>query len=364
MGKTRGSRVEVASAEANIPVLPDAVKQIGTANQELGRIADTIRRDGKIKSDHRSILYASVVVALVAVPCVLALMFTHNPNQIVAVIIVVAVAVCAALWLGFRPPRPLQKTMSASIGARVAEHIAVVSPRSPQPLSFGNENMNLDGPVNTISSPRSPPRPPDEVLIAAGLRAFYPSRDFYNSHRANAHSIDKYVATASKTLVMVSVNLMTGLPFDGLCRVLASRLENRAVPLSAVISLLDFRSEYLMQSMSSVFGWPPEELKLSIFRALGELLKFRSHLSSTAQSRLDLRVHKSIPFGSAILLDHREPNGRIQIESKPYKVPVRQSFAFEIGPHGTSGLYEAMVDGFQSLLADGEACDLSWVESV
>ena len=81
----------------------------------------------------------------------------------------------------------------------------------------------------------------------------------------------------------------------------------------------------------------------------------RYGLSSDAQKRLDIRVHRAIPFGSAIMIDHHESIGRIQIETKPYKAPLRKSFAFEIAPTGPDDLYHALVRGFEDLLRDGEA---------
>jgi len=53
------------------------------------------------------------------------------------------------------------------------------------------------------------------------------------------------------------------------------------------------------------------------------------------------------------MIDHREAWGRIQIETKPYKAPVRKSLAFELGPTGSDGLYAALTDGFETLLKDG-----------
>lgn len=70
-----------------------------------------------------------------------------------------------------------------------------------------------------------------------------------------------------------------------------------------------------------------------------------------------IRVHNTLPFGSAILIDHREDHGRIQIETKPYKAVLNESFAFEVAPFGTSGLYRTLVNGYESLLKDGSAIE-------
>ena len=191
-----------------------------------------------------------------------------------------------------------------------------------------------------------------ELIPAAGLTAFYPSRDYYRTHRT-ASSIDAYVATARKTVIMVSINLMTGVPFDGLCDVLRRKLE-AAQDFSAVISLLDPLNEHLMEALAPVLDMDSRELSDSIRASLGKLLRLKASLSQAAQQRLVVRVHRAIPLGSAILLDHDEPFGRIQIESKVYKAHVRNSFAFEIVPTTDDGFYHTLKKGYEALLNDGE----------
>lgn len=74
------------------------------------------------------------------------------------------------------------------------------------------------------------------------------------------------------------------------------------------------------------------------------------------QSRLDVRVHTSLPFGSAILLDHAHAIGRIQIETKPYKVGLQRSFAFEVARRSESGvLFETLTTAYEKLVADGQS---------
>ena len=78
---------------------------------------------------------------------------------------------------------------------------------------------------------------------------------------------------------------------------------------------------------------------------------------TSAKNRLELRVHNTIPFGSAIIVDHKESYGRIQIETKPYKAVLNDSFAFEIAPHGTSGFYQTLINGYEALIKDGNAIE-------
>jgi pyrimidine deaminase RibD-like protein len=195
-----------------------------------------------------------------------------------------------------------------------------------------------------------------ELIEAAGLTGFYPSRRFY-VFRRDGSSIDSYVSRAKKSIVMVSINLLTGLSFDNLCSMLENKLSNSGKNLSVVISLLNPSKAELISSISPVLNRTKDQLYTSIKDTIDELAKFRSSLSSGAQSRFDIRVHNAIPFGSAIMIDHREKYGRIQIETKPYKAVLNDAFAFEIAPHGKSNFYQTLVRGYEALLGDGNSIE-------
>ncbi len=76
-------------------------------------------------------------------------------------------------------------------------------------------------------------------VAEAGLTAFYPSRDYYPRFRQQAATIDRYVSTAQSTAVLVSINLMTGIPFHDLCQALERKLTASGSAFGVVISLLD-----------------------------------------------------------------------------------------------------------------------------
>ena len=198
-----------------------------------------------------------------------------------------------------------------------------------------------------------------ELIEAAGLSGFYPSRAYY-SHRDGASSIDRYIATARQSLVMVSINLMTGIPFDGMLDVLEKKLETRDPKFTATISLLNPLCEPVIRSVAPVLDLAPDELSRLTTQSATKLLRFRRALSGTAQGRLHLRLHDAVPFGSAIMLDHREPDGRIQIETKAYKAPVRKSFAFEVmRTAGEDELYGTLLSAYERLIEDG--CDMDTI---
>ena len=194
----------------------------------------------------------------------------------------------------------------------------------------------------------------NQGIEAAGLTAFIPSRHYYAILRPDASSIDRYIATAKSSVILISINLMTGLPYDDFCSVLEPKLEDRDNVFTATVSLLDPRREELLAAIAPIFRMSPGDLRDQIVKAVQDLTEFKGRLSATAKERLILNVHKAMPFGSVIMLDHREETGRIQIETKPYNASIGKSFGFEVVPSGASGLYKALAEGFEDLLHDGE----------
>jgi hypothetical protein len=79
-------------------------------------------------------------------------------------------------------------------------------------------------------------------------------------------------------------------------------------------------------------------------------------LKKDARKRLQIRVHGAVPFGSAILIDSEETGGKIQIEVKPYKMGLRNSFAYEIQNKGQP-FFQVMKNSYFNLVRDGTAYD-------
>lgn len=191
-----------------------------------------------------------------------------------------------------------------------------------------------------------------QQIVEAGITAFYQSRKDYGKYRANASTIDSYVATANHSLHMVSINLMTGLPFDDLCSVLKKKLE-RDSNFSVTISLLNPWKHELMLALSPVLNMEPEKLSESIKSSLSELSKLKQRMSKHVQDRFEIRAHNAIPFGSAIIIDGDTGKGKIQIETKVFKAPLRKSFAFEISDQGRNELFVTLRDGYFRLIREG-----------
>jgi hypothetical protein len=194
-------------------------------------------------------------------------------------------------------------------------------------------------------------------IAEAGLTTFYPSRDYYSRFRQESATIDRYASTAQSTVVFVSINLMTGIPFHDLCMALKRKLTAPSSTFNVTISLLDPSRPELMAAIAPVLSKDPADLAETIRRSLRELARFKEELSRRARSRVEVRVHHAVPFGSAILIDHHLPNGRIQIETKPYKVGYQKSFAFEVMHTEPDCLYDVLAASYDALLRDGRPVD-------
>ena len=108
---------------------------------------------------------------------------------------------------------------------------------------------------------------------------------------------------------------------------------------------------------SYVLALSADRLAKSIKDTLEELNKLKEGLLPDSQDRFKILVHNAIPFGSAIMLDVFSGNGRIQIETKPYKAPLRKSFAIEVTNKGSNEIYSTLRDGYCQLLDEADSYD-------
>ena len=100
----------------------------------------------------------------------------------------------------------------------------------------------------------------------------------------------------------------------------------------------------------------PDKLSDSIGRSMNKLKELRDELPEHQRSRLTLGFHHSLPFGSAIILDEGFSSARLQIETKPYKAPMSDSFAFEVVPSNDEALYHTLLKSYRDLMGDGRTC--------
>lgn len=190
-----------------------------------------------------------------------------------------------------------------------------------------------------------------EQIHAIGLSAFYSSRDDYSKYRAYAASIDKYIDTATESVCMVSITLSTGITVDDICKVFEDKLKQNK-NFRIVISLLNPYNDILYKTIMPLFKQSETTLQENTISALRTLVNFRKTLNAEEQERIVIKVHQTLPFGSAIILDGDTEDGTIQIETKPYDVGMRKSFAFEI--KNNSGIfYETLKQSYYKLIEDG-----------
>lgn len=190
-----------------------------------------------------------------------------------------------------------------------------------------------------------------EQIYTIGLSAFYSSRDDYSKYREHASSIDKYINGAAESICMVSITLATGIPVDDICRVFKIKLKHNK-NFRVVISLLNPYNDELYRTIMPLFKQSEKTLQENTISAIKTLVNFRNSLKIDEQDRFVIKVHQTLPFGSAIILDGDTENGTIQIETKPYDVGMRKSFAFEI--QNNSGIfYETLKQSYYKLIDDG-----------
>lgn len=187
-------------------------------------------------------------------------------------------------------------------------------------------------------------------ISAIGLRAFYSSRDDYSKYRTATSSIDKYIGQAKNSICMVSITLATGISFDDICKVFKAKLRNKDFTIT--VSLLNPYKDELYQALELQFGQPAKALQGDTINTLRSLKNLRTSLKPDEQERFIIKVHQSLPFGSAIILDGNSENGTIQIETKPYGVGMRKSFAFEIG-NNDGEFYDTIKSSYNELINDG-----------
>jgi len=146
---------------------------------------------------------------------------------------------------------------------------------------------------------------------------------------------------------------MTGIIFADVLSVLEEKLKHNS-DFVCVISLLNPWQPCLMLGISQVLRMSTEKLTESIKDTLSKLSRLKQKLPNKVQGRFEIRVHNAIPFGSAIMIDVDSGEGKIQIETKPYKSPIGKSFAFEISNKGRNELFKTLRDGYFRLIDEGE----------
>lgn len=193
-----------------------------------------------------------------------------------------------------------------------------------------------------------------EMINISGLNRIVPSRKYYGVLRNGAGSIGEYIGRAERSIEMVSISLSTGLMFENIFEVLKRKLLSSS-DFSVRISLVNPNIDYLIRTVTASVShehqeMTPEQLAGDIRRALGMLINGRGKLPADAQARLFVGVHSALPQGSAIILDRGTVNAAIQVETKPYGLPLTASYAIEAVPAGPDALYSTFLKAYSDLL--------------
>jgi len=189
-------------------------------------------------------------------------------------------------------------------------------------------------------------------IQAAGITRFIPARKYYAEFRAGAESISSYISQARREIIMVSVNLATGVEMEKIRRTFKNLLTREDDAPEITVSLLNPDKDYLMRTLCEHLEKNPDELADSIRQSLQSLAVLRSELLPEQQARLHVRVHNTLPAASAILLDPQTSKGLIQLETNSYKSAAIDSFGFEVAVG--SGFFNTLRTAYRQLIADGE----------
>jgi hypothetical protein len=197
------------------------------------------------------------------------------------------------------------------------------------------------------------------MVRIAGLTKIMSKRKFYRQFREGSGDIETYLASARQSIEMISISLSTGLGFEKITRVFEGKLRE-SEEFKIVVSLLNPDCGFLMETVTcSVsqehYSKSAQEFADEIRRGLDTLRSVRQSWPEEIRSRFDIRVHNALPQGSAIILDRGHLDSVIQIETKPYKAPLVDSYAVEVRPAGPDGLYATFLKAYGTLLEDGKS---------
>ncbi len=192
------------------------------------------------------------------------------------------------------------------------------------------------------------------VLRNAGISGFFSDREHYKLRGDGLRSIASYINLATINLTLVSVSFVTGRDYEGTLNLLRNKLEERT-DFELTISLLNPDKLFLLDALAANFGKNRNDLRSEIRNGIIELTAFRNSLSPGARSRCHVRLHNSIPFASAIIMDTGSESAKIQLETKSYKAPYNKSFAIEVMPtEDRNGFYYTLLNSYRTLLSDGQ----------
>jgi hypothetical protein len=193
-----------------------------------------------------------------------------------------------------------------------------------------------------------------KIIDEAGISAIIPCRDYYKKIRGKG-SITEYISQTQYSLIITGISFATGLPIENLEREFKELIKQ---DVKIIISLVNPSYISCVDSVCLSMNKEKNILINDISNTLKELWKLRESLGDDERKKLIIKVHNSIPFASAILIDADVPNclGTIQLETKSYKAPLRYSWAIELKEKkgGKNIMYNNMKESWLKLISDAE----------
>jgi len=158
-----------------------------------------------------------------------------------------------------------------------------------------------------------------------------------------------YLRTAKNTVVVAGYWMAHGNEAEDIADGIAD-LVRKPTERKVTIALIDPNGPCIPE-LASYLDIPQAELVRRIQSSLGNLHEAWSKLGSDERDRLTIKVYRTIPIASVIILDGNRPEGRIQIDIKPYRVARNYSFSFELAGPGHT-LYDLCNKAWGSLVAE------------
>ncbi len=194
------------------------------------------------------------------------------------------------------------------------------------------------------------------IFASIRMSRFTRARADYSRYGPDVSSLDRYIASARRQLKIVGINLVTGNTQNNLCNAI-EHLLRQATSVDVYISLLNPKSQSLMEAFAPVIDVPPSQMAAGIQEVLDKLSRIRKNLPPNERRRLHLFAHNIQPFASAILIDPHEPTGRIQIETNCYRTALAFSWGFELRAGGSHPFYKTLVESFEHVISDADVIE-------
>lgn len=102
--------------------------------------------------------------------------------------------------------------------------------------------------------------------------------------------------------------------------------------LTVVVSMINPEAAFI-PVLADHLGLTEEHVRQRITASLAVMHATKAGLPIEEQHRIHVLVSDALPVASYIMIDVDEPDGRIQLDIKPYKLPRQSSFTIEFrGP--------------------------------